>query len=126
MPYDLPESQFDAVEHASNRVLQANAFESLIVQQFKSLYHEFWGVTDPPTGSRFSVAEMQSILNAMPQSTAIDMMTDAAAFVVYIAAAYPLAMDAKYGTAAFNYTIDQNGITLTSLKADWETPEETP
>lgn len=126
MPYDLPTPQFDAVEHASNRVLQANAFESLIVQQFKSLYHEFWGVSDPPTGSRFTVAEMQSILDAMPQSTAIDMMTDAAAFVIYISSAYPGAMPAKYGTAAFDYTIGQNGITLTSLKSDWETPEEEP
>jgi hypothetical protein len=124
MPYELPTVPFDAVEHAKNRVLRANQFEVLVLQQFKEMYHDFWGVSEPPTGSRYTVAEMQAVLDAMPMSTAVDMMTDAATFYGFVLQAYPGAMPEQYGTAAFNYTISQTGITLTGLKSVWETPPE--
>lgn len=125
MPYELPTPVFDAVEHASNRVLRANQFEELVVQQFREMYHAFWGVSDPPNGSLYSVAEMQSILDAMPQTTALDMMQDAAVFFGFVSQAYPDAMPAQYGTAAFDYTFDGQ-LTLTGLKAIWEPPQEEP
>lgn len=130
MPYELPTVPFDAFEHAKNRVLRANQFEVLVLQQFKEMYHDFWGVSDPPAGSRYTVEEMHAVLDAMPMSTAIDMMTDAATFYGFVSQAYPGAMPEQYGTAAFDYTIGQTGITLTGLKPVWETPpeedEETP
>lgn len=124
MPYELPAPTFDAVEHASNRVLRANQFEVLVMQQFREMYHDFWGVADPPNGSRYTVEEMQSILDAMPQSTAIDMMTDAEVFFGFVSQAYPGAMPAQYGTAAFDYTFDGQTLTLTGLKTIWEATEE--
>jgi hypothetical protein len=124
MPYELPTPTFDAIEHATNRVIRANEFEVLVLQQFREMYHGFWGVSDPPSGSRYTIEQMQAVLDAMPQSTAIDMMTDAAQFFGFVSQAYPGSLPNQYGTAAFDYTFDGQSLTLTGLKAIWETPEE--
>ena len=123
MPYEIPTPVFDAVEHATNRVLRANQFEVLVLEQFREMYHDFWGVSDPPNGSRYTAEQMQAVLDAMPQSTAIDMMTDAAQFFGFVSLAYPGAMPEQYGTAAFDYTFDGQSITLTALKPIWEEPQ---
>ena len=146
MPFELPTKSFDYVEHAKNKVLRANQLEEMILQQFKSSYEDFWGVggsdqaktikvnpeATPPTedaqvttfvgtGSRYSVEEMQSILNVLG-GTAIQIMTSAAGLVQFIDAAYPGVLQDRYRSTAFNYTVGQNGIALTGLSDAWAVP----
>ena len=123
MAYEVPTQTFDAVEHAKNKVLRANQLQEMILTQFKESFHDFWGVSNPPTGSRYTVSEMQAIIDVMP-ATVVDILTDAAQFYGYIAGAYPDAIESKYSTAAFDYTIGENGLTVSGLKSDWATPVE--
>jgi hypothetical protein len=123
MAYEIPIKTFDALEHAKNKVIRANQLQEMIISQYKESYHDFWGVTNPPTGSRYTVEEMQSIIDVM-QSTVVDILTDAAQFYQYIVGAYPDSIEDKYSTAAFNYTIGQSGIILSTLKDEWVTQEE--
>lgn len=124
MPFEIPVSTFNAQEHAANKVIRSNQLEETILQQFKSAYEDFWGVS-PGNGSRYSVEEMQSILNVLG-STAIAIMTAASGLVQFIEAAYPGVLEDKYKAAAFNYTIGQSGVTLTELNEAWVpvVPEE--
>ncbi len=139
MPFEVPEQSFNANEHARNKLLRANQLEQIILQQFVAAYEDFWGVSgsdqttivdgEPVTtfvgaGSVYTVDQMQAILDAMPQSTAIDVLTDAAQLVGFIDVAYPGVLADRYKTAAFTYTIGQSGITLTGLAAAWTPPEE--
>lgn len=122
MAYTPPVLSFAALEHARNKVLRANQFQELVVQQYKNTYEDFWGLF-PDGDSRYTVDEMQSILDVLG-ATAIDMLTDAGAFVQYLATAYPGAVDEKYFDAAFDYTVGESGITVTALKDVWKKPEE--
>ena len=117
MPFDVPTSTFNAHEHAANKVLRSNQLEESILQQFKSAYEDFWGVT-AGAGSRHSVEEMQAILDVLG-ATAIAIMTAAGGLVQFIDAAYPDALESKYKSAAFNYTIGVSGVTLTELNSAW-------
>lgn len=119
MPYDLPNAGFNAVEHATNKILRANQFEELVIQQFIAAYEDFWGLL-PEGGSRYTTQQMQSILDSMPIVTAIDILTDAAAFKVYITTAHPGALPDKYHESAWDYTATQSGITLTQLRPAWQ------
>jgi hypothetical protein len=117
MPFELPTSTFNALEHATNKVLHSNQLELTILQQFKSSYEDFWGVTFGG-GSRYTVEEMQSIIDVLG-ATAIAIMTAAGGLVQFIDLAYPGVLEDHYKTAAFEYTIGQNGITLTQLAQAW-------
>ena len=123
MAYEIPVKTFDAVEHAKNKALRANQLQEMILTQFKESYHDFWGVSSPPTGSRYTVSEMQAVLDVMP-ATVIDILTDAAQFYAYITGAYPDSIESKYSTAAFDYNIGQNGLIISGLKEEWATPVE--
>jgi hypothetical protein len=119
MPFETPTQTFDATEHAKNKVLRANQLEELIVQQFKSAYEDFWGVTEN-SGSRYSIEQMQQVLEAMPMSTAVDILTDAASLVTYIDQSYPEALPERYKNAAFQYSISEAGLVLNQLSPMWE------
>lgn len=136
MPFEVPTSTFNAQEHATNKVLRANQLEQTILQQFKASYEDFWGVSGSDTtkevdgeqvttfaggGSRYSAEEMQSILNVLG-GTAIQIMTSAAGLVQFIDAAYPGVLQDRYRSAAFDYTVGQNGIALTGLSDAWAVP----
>ena len=123
MSYEVPQESFNALEHAKNKVLRANQLQDTVLVQFKESYHDFWGVTNPPTGSRYTTQEMQAIIDVMP-TTVIDILTDAAEFYNYIVGAYPDSIESKYSTAAFNYTIGENGLIVSDLKEDWAAPVE--
>jgi len=123
MAYIVPTQTFDAIEHAKNKVLRANQLQEMILTQFKESFHDFWGVSSPPTGSRYTVEEMQAIIDVMP-ATVIDILTDAAQFYGYIAGAYPDAIESKYSTAAFEYNIGENGLVILDLKQEWQAPVE--
>ena len=146
MPFEVPASTFNALEHATNKALRANQLEVTILQQFKASYEDFWGVSGsdktetvkgdpdatPPTedtqvttfvgaGSRYSVEEMQSILNVLG-ATAIQILTAAAGLVQFIELAYPSVLADRYKVAAFDYTIGPSGLTLTGLNSAWVPP----
>jgi hypothetical protein len=136
MPFEVPTESFNSTEHATNKVLRANQLEALILQQFKASFEDFWGVSGSDKtetvdgeevttfvggGSRYSVEEMQSILNTLG-ATAIQIMTAAAGLVQFIDAAYPGVLQDRYKTAAFEYTIGPSGITLTKLSDAWAVP----
>jgi hypothetical protein len=136
MPFEVPTETFNATEHAKNKVLRANQLEALILQQFKASYEDFWGVSGSDKaetvdevevttfiggGSRYSVEEMQSIINTLG-ATAIQIMTAAAGLVEFIDAAYPGVLKDRYKGSAFDYTIGPSGITLTKLSDAWAVP----
>lgn len=124
MGYPVPEIGFDAAEHARNKVIRANQLQEIILQQYKDTYQDFWGVTDPPSGSRYSTEEMQRVINAIPQAVAIDMLQDSRAFADFVNTAYPGLLDAKYSTSAFNYTLHNgNTIVIGALRDVWKAPE---
>lgn len=123
MPYPIPEDQFDAIEHARNKVVRANQLQELILQQYTSTYQDFWGVSDPPTGSRYTTEQMQQVINAIPQSVAIDMLQDSRAFADFVQSAYPGLLDAKYSQSAFAYTLHNgNTIVIGELLPAWQAP----
>ena len=121
MPFEVPVSTFNAQEHATNKVLRSNQLEETILQQFKSSYEDFWGVT-VDAGSRHSVSQMQTVIDVMG-ATAIQILTAAAGLVQFIEAAYPGVLEDRYKGAAFDYTIGQSGLTLTGLNSAWTPPE---
>jgi len=130
MPFEVPTSTFNALEHATNKVLRSNQLEETILQQFKAAYEDFWGVSGSQSetgflgsGSRYSVEEMQAIIDTLG-ATAIDIMTAAGGLVEFIDAAYPGVLEERYKGAAFSYTTGQNGITLTQLVDAWSVPVE--
>lgn len=123
MSYPAPQQQFDSLEHARNKVLRANQFQDLVIQQYRNTYEDFWGL-NPEGGSRYSVQEMQAILDAMPQTTAADILADAAAFVTYVTQAYPDKLESKYHDTAWDYTMGQSGIQVTALREAWVPVEE--
>ena len=139
MPFEVPAPVFDPHTHATNKITRANQLEQLILQQFISSYEAFWGVSgsdvttevdgEPVTafvggGSIYSVEEIQSVIDAMPMSTAIDILTDAAQLVGFIDSAYPGVLPDRYKHAAFEYTIGASGITFTNLAAAWSVPAQ--
>ena len=123
MTYEIPVKTFDAVEHAKNKALRANQYQEMILTQFKESYHDFWGVSSPPTGSRYTVEEMQAVLDVMP-ATVINILTDASQFYAYVTGTYPDSIESKYSIAAFDYNIGETGIIISSLKPEWLAPVE--
>ncbi len=138
MPFEVPTETFNTTEHAKNKVLRANQLEELILQQFKASYEDFWGVSGSDKtetiddeqvttfvggGSRYSVEEMQGIINTLG-ATAIEIMTAASGLTAFIDAAYAGVLPARYKAAAFEYTLGPSGITLTKLTDIWAVPQE--
>ncbi len=121
--YPVPEQTFDAREHARNKVLRANQLQETILEGYKGAFEDFWGVQWPPKGSRHTTAEMQQIINAIPQSVALDMLQDSQALREFINAAYPGALPTQYQSTAFVVTIHNgNTIVIGELKDTWKAP----
>jgi hypothetical protein len=133
MPFEVPTTTFNALEHATNKALRANQLEETILEQFKASYEDFWGTSGSDAtkevdgvqvsafvggGSRYTVEEMQSIVNVLG-ATAIQILTAAAGLVQFIDVAYPGVLADRYRVAAFDYTIGPSGLTLTGLKSAW-------
>ena len=122
--YPVPDERFNAIEHARNKILQANQFQRLVLQQWIATYEEFYGLL-PEGGSRYTTAEMQSVIDAMPAVTARDIIADSAAFVSFVNTAAPGVIGDQYQSPAFEMTDDGNMITVGELKAEWQPkPEE--
>ena len=122
--YPLPPDAFNAGEFARNKVLRANQGRAAILQEFISLYNDFWGVSEPGKGSRHTSAEMQQIINIMPQATALQMLKDSNALRDFIVAVKPNVIPAAYLDTAFESTITNSTIIIGNLRPAWQAASE--
>lgn len=122
MPYPMPERGFDALTHAANKVARANQLQELILRQYIDAYEDFWGVTSPPAGSRYTAEQMQAVLDAMPHAVALDLLSDSRGFATFITASYPEALPDRYSDSAFALTFSSGRITVGELKPIWRAP----
>jgi hypothetical protein len=121
--YPVPDEQFNAAEHARNKIMRANQFQQLVLEQWIATYLDFYGLLESG-GSRYTTPEMQLIIDAMPAATARDIMADSAAFVAFVNTAAPGAIADKYQSPAFVMTDDGQQITVGDLRPEWQpTPE---
>ena len=125
MAFPIPTQTFIALEHARNKAIGSNQFTDGVLTQFKATFEEFWGVSGLDEneifvgkGSRYSLAEMQSIVDALGAGL-MEIMTQAAAFTEFLNAAYPGVLPVRYQQAAFDYTVSQSGVILTGVNAAW-------
>jgi hypothetical protein len=120
--YPVPDEGFNAPEHARNKILRANQFQQLVLQQWVATYEDFYGL-QPGGGSRYTTAQMQAVIDAMPAATARDIIQDSGAFVAFVNQAAPGAIADKYQSPAFEMTDDGATITVGDLKPAWQQPE---
>jgi len=122
MPYPIPDRGFDALEHATNKVTRANQLQELILQQYINASEDFWGVTSPPAGSRYTVEQMQAVLDAMPHAVALDLLSVSREFATFITSSYPDALSDRYRDSAFTLAFSAGRITVGELKLIWQAP----
>lgn len=121
--YPVPDEGFNALEHARNKIQRANQFQQLVLQQWIATYEDFYGL-QPSGGSRYTTAEMQAVIDAMPATTARDIIADSAAFVSFVNTAAPGAISDKYQSPAFEMADDGTVITVGELKPAWQPQPE--
>ena len=120
MPLPVPPVPDSSAEiFAANKITRYNQAEQQIIAAYVGTYEDFWGVQWPPKGSRHTPAEMQAIINAMPQTTALAIIQSAEKFVQ----TYGEGLDDRYESPAFDLMI-HNGSTIVigNLKAVWQAP----
>ena len=121
--YPVPGEEFIASEHARNKIIRANQFQQLVLEQWIATYLDFYGLL-PDGGSRYTTAQMQAIIDAMPAATARDIMGDSAAFVAFVNQAAPGAIADKYQSPAFAMSDDGQTITVGDLRPEWQPQPE--
>jgi len=121
--YPVPGEEFIASEHARNKIIRANQFQQLVLSQWIATYLDFYGLSQSG-GSRYTTAQMQQIIDAMPAATARDIMSDSAAFVAFVNTAAPGAIADKYQSPAFAMTDDGQQITVGDLRPEWRNQPE--
>jgi len=121
--YPVPGEEFIASEHARNKIIRANQFQQLVLSQWIDTYLDFYGLL-PDGGSRYTTAQMQAIIDAMPAATARDIMGDSAAFVAFVNQAAPGAIADKYQSPAFAMSDDGQQITVGDLRPEWQPQPE--
>jgi len=122
--YPLPPDAFNAGEFARNKVLRANQGRAAILDQYLAMYNDFWGVSEPGKGSRHTSAEMQQIINIMPQATALQMLSDSNALRDFIVGVAPGVIPVAYLDTAFESTITNSTIIIGNLRPAWQTVSE--
>ena len=122
--YPLPPDAFNAGEFARNKVLRANQGRAAILQEFISLYNDFWGVSEPSKGSRHTSSEMQQIINIMPQATALQMLSDSNALRDFIVSVAPGVIPMAYMDTAFESTVTNSTIIIGNLRPAWQVVSE--
>lgn len=143
MPFAIPEVPLDLATIARDAVIRLNQEIDADVQRFISAYENFWHVsgsesTDPGTGepvfvgngSELTVAEMQGVIDLMPQSAAMGMLMLAGLKRDMILAAEQFLgeqrLPTRYRLPAFTMnpiTSAADPIVLRGLAAIWERPE---
>lgn len=122
--YPLPPDAFNAGEFARNKVLRANQGRAAILDQYLAMYNDFWGVSEPGKGSRHTSAEMQAIINIMPQATALQMLRDSDALRDFIVGVAPGVIPVAYMDTAFETTITNSTIIIGNLRPAWQAVSE--
>lgn len=122
--YPLPPDAFNAGEFARNKVLRANQGRAAILDQYLAMYHDFWGVSEPGKGSRHTSAEMQAIINIMPQATALQMLSDSNGLRDFIVGVAPGVIPTAYMDTAFETTITNSTIIIGNLRPAWQAVSE--
>ena len=121
MPLPVPEiPENRAADFARNIVLRFNQAEENVGREYIATYEQTWGVTELGKGSIHTQQQMQDIVNAMPQSTALLLLQMGERFV----ATYGDGLPEHFRSPAWNYTIVNNTIIIGTLKAVWELPAE--
>lgn len=140
MSFELPTEKFNAIQHARDSVIRANQAQEEIFRQIIEPYETIWGVsgemqdiTDEEgnvtsewqsNGSIYSVDQMTEKLNEIGAANLVAMATQHAAMVQTIEALVPGTIHARYHAAAWDYTVDENGVfTATGLKEAWAVKE---
>ena len=121
--YPVPGEEFIASEHARNKIIRANQFQQLVLSQWIATYLDFYGLSQSG-GSRYTTAQMQAIIDAMPAATARDIMSDSAAFVAFVNQAAPGVIADKYQSPAFAMSDDGQQITVGDLRPEWQPQPE--
>ncbi len=137
MPFEVPtRPTFDADLWAQNKVLKLNQREVSVFGEFIGDYQSFWEVSGADKtetidgvevttfvggGSRHTVEEMQSILDAIGTAGFVAVATASSKMIAYIEDNGGTVPD-RYKTAAFEYTIGPSGIVLTKLADAWAVP----
>lgn len=134
MTYAIPDQTFNAHEAARNRIIFAGQYKKQRVDNYKSGYEKFWQTPRTHGDSALSTEDMQSVIDQAPAVFA-EILSDSAQEVAGIASIYPEALtiqgDAdepllpeRYLSSPYNYEIGPAGITLLSLKPEWEAIDE--
>ena len=146
MPFEIPAEQFDALEHARNKAIGSNQFTDGVLTQFKGTFEEFWGVSGSDQsvpvkdaegnpvldsegnetteiifvgeGSRYSLAEMQSIIDSLG-AVLMEIMTQSSAFTDFLNTAYPGVLAERYQQAGFDYDTSTGAVVLTGINNFW-------
>ena len=121
--YPVPGEQFNASEHARNKIIRANQFQQSVLSQWIATYLDFYGLAESG-GSRYTTQEMQAIIDVMPASLARDIMRDSAEFVAFVNKAAPGEIADKYQSPAFAMSDDGQTITVGELRPEWQPQPE--
>jgi hypothetical protein len=141
---EIPQQTNLSTEYARNKLLRVKQSETLLINDFKAAYEDFWGVsgamqdvTDPETeevttvfvggGSRHTAGELNEIFSSMEAllpGSVMDVLTDAGAFRDYVNSAYPGALPERYYQPAWNLVNTNGVISVTTLKPLWDVPPE--
>ena len=139
MPFDLPEKEFDPVEHAINSTIRCNQSQTEIIRQITEPYDHVWGVsggmqdvTDDEGntiskwvggGTRYTPEQMSAKMNAIGVANLSQMSDQHAALVLAIESLDPGVIPVPYHEAAWNYKLDEDGVlTAIALKEVWVAP----
>ena len=118
MPLPLPEvPENRAVEFARNVVLRYNQAEEAVGREYIATFEQAWGVAELGKGSIHTQQQMQDIINAMPQTTAIALLQSGRKFVEN----YGIALPEHYRQPAWDFTLHNgNTIVIGNLRPEWQ------
>jgi len=110
---DAPDNS--AIEFARNIILRVNQATENVGREYIASYQTTWGVTEPGSGSRFTQQFMQSIVDSMPQNTALLLLQMGARFVT----TYGNGIPEYFRSPAWKYSIVGGNIVIGELLPIW-------
>lgn len=118
MPLPVPEvPENRAADFARNIVLRFNQAEENVGREYIATYEQTWGVSELGKGSVHTQQQMQDIVNAMPQSTALLLLQSGQRFVQ----TYGDGLPTQYRQPAWAYTLhNSNTIVIGELLPVWQ------
>ncbi|MFN9291326.1 MAG: hypothetical protein ACK6EB_24910, partial [Planctomyces sp.] len=106
-----------AADFARNIVLRFNQAEENVGREYIATYEQTWGVSELGKGSIHTQQQMQDIVNAMPQSTALLLLQSGQRFVQ----TYGDGLPTQYRQPAWAYTLhNSNTIVIGELLPLWQ------